>query len=104
MYRLAGVIAWFWAPVLTGVGSLAVLGLGFGADLAEGGLSAGERAARVAVGYGLPALVFGLATARAVTVFDELIDLRRERWRVEWQQTLADLSAQPPVGEPPEGD
>jgi hypothetical protein len=89
--------AWFWAPVLTGVGALALLGLGLGDDLASGGLSAGERGVRVAVGYGLPALVFALATARAVTVFDELIDLRRERWRVEWERTLADLADQPPV-------
>lgn len=93
--------AWFWAPVLTGVGALSILGLGLGEDLATGGLSAEDRAFRVAVGYGLPALVFGLATARAVTVFDELIDLRRERWRVEWERTLAELAAQPPVDEPP---
>ena len=50
--------------------------------------------------YGLAAGVFALSTWRAVTVFDEVIDLRWQRWKTEWEQTMVDLAAEP--APPPE--
>lgn len=95
-------VAWFWAPLLTLVGGLCVLGLGLHEELAEGGLTAADRTAQLGFAYGFGALVFCASTWRAVTVFDEVIDLRWNRWRADWEQTLTDLAAQPLPG--PEGE
>ena len=46
-------------------------------------------------------LMFALATRRAITVFDEVIDLRWRRWKIEWENTLEDFVCQPAPG--PEG-
>lgn len=94
-------LQWFWLPLLAAVACIGALALGLDQMLAEDGWTAGDRVARVAVGYGAPVLLFALSTWRAVTVFDEVIDIRWRRWRTEWEQTLADMSAQPPPGPEP---
>jgi len=92
------VAAWFWLPLLSVVGVLAVMALGLHDALAEGGFTDLERTVQVAVMYGVPALMFAMSTWRATTVFDEVIELRWIRWRNEWEQTLVALAAQPPPG------
>ncbi|NND75977.1 MAG: hypothetical protein HKN44_13320 [Ilumatobacter sp.] len=92
------VIAWFWVTLLALVGALAIDALGMQVLLEQDGLTAADRTIGVAVVYGLPMLVFALATARATTVFDEVVDLRWRRWKSEWEQTLRDLAAQPTPG------
>jgi hypothetical protein len=87
---------WFWAPVIAAVGGIAIVGLGLRADFDEDGITTTERVVLVAVVYGLGALVMALATWRATTVFDEVIEIRWRRWKNEWEQTLLDMSAQPP--------
>ncbi len=89
---------WFWAPLTTFVGGLTVLA--FVQRERFGGDPSFEGAVGVGAVYGLAAAVFGWSTWRAITVFDEVIDLRWQRWKVEWEQTLADLVAQP--APPPE--
>ena len=66
--------AWFWVPLGTFVGGLAVVAFALAPSAGSGGASA----ARIGVVYGLAALAFAWSTWRAVTVFDEVIDLR---WR-----------------------
>jgi hypothetical protein len=90
--------AWFWLPLFAAVGVLLVDALGLSDTLNEGGLTPLESTVELAVTFGAPALVFALATWRATTVFDEVIDLRWRRWRNEWEQTLAAMAAQPPPG------
>jgi len=92
------VAAWFWLPLLALVGVLLVEALGLRASLEENGLTDVERTVQVGVVFGLPALVFALATWRATTVFDEVIDLRWRRWRHEWEQTINAMLAQPAPG------
>ncbi len=91
-------LTWFFAPLLAAVGGLVAVAVGLGATLSENGLAASERLVQVGVAYGLPMLVFALATSRAVTVFDEVIDLRWRRWRTEWEQTLGTLADLPAPG------
>ena len=43
-------------------------------------------------------LLFTLSTWRAVTVFDEVLELRWQRWKTEWEQTLAAMARQPEPG------
>lgn len=92
------VAAWFWLPLVASVGALLVNALGLRDTLAEDGMTDLERTVQVGVVFGLPALVFALATWRATTVFDEVIDLRWSRWRNEWEQTIAAMSMQPAPG------
>ena len=92
------VAAWFWLPLLAAVGVLAAMALGLRDVLADGGFTDVERVVKVAVVYGVPALMFTMSTWRATTVFDEVIELRWMRWRTEWEQTLAALAAQPAPG------
>ena len=92
------VAAWFWLPLVTVVGALLINALGLRDTLAEDGMSDLERTVQVGVLFGLPALVFALATWRATTVFDEVIDLRWRRWRTEWEQTLLAMTMQPRPG------
>jgi hypothetical protein len=94
-------IAWFWLPLSAVVGSLLIVSTGLRDLLAEDGHTDIERMTQVGVVFGLPMLVFALATWRAVTVFDEVLDLRWRRWKHEWEQTLEDFVAQPTPG--PEG-
>jgi hypothetical protein len=89
------VAAWFWLPLVAMVGVLAINSLGLSDLLGEDGFTDLERMVQIAVVFGAPALVFALATWRATTVFDEVIDLRWRRWRNEWAQTLAAMAAQP---------
>ncbi len=91
-------ISWFFAPVIAAVGGVLAVALGLGEMLAEGGLTPTERVIQVAVPYALPMAVFALSTWRAVTVFDEVIDLRWRRWKTEWEQTLGRLADEPPPG------
>ena len=95
------VAAWFWLPLIALVGVLLVNALGLSDTLEENGLTDLERTAQVGVVFGLPALVFALATWRATTVFDEVIDLRWRRWRQEWEQTINAMIAQPVPGPEP---
>jgi hypothetical protein len=92
------VSAWFWLPLVAGVGALLINSLGLYDALVENGVTDMERTVQVGVVFGLPALVLALTTWRATTVFDEVVDLRWRRWKVEWEQTLASMSAQPPPG------
>jgi hypothetical protein len=92
------VAAWFWLPLVTAVGVMAVTALGLHDLLADGGFSDLERTVEMAVIYGVPALMFALTTWRATTVFDEVIELRWMRWRTEWEQTLVAFASQPPPG------
>ena len=92
------VAAWFWLPLFTVVGALLIDVLGMRDVVAENGLTDLERTVEVGVLFGLPAFVFALATWRATTVFDEVIDLRWRRWRSEWEQTLLAMTMQPPPG------
>jgi hypothetical protein len=94
-------LGWFFAPLMALVGGIAILALGLHDQLALDGLTVTERTIQVVVAYGLPMLMFTLTTWRAITVFDEVIDLKWRRWKVEWEQTLGDLARQPPPG--PEG-
>ncbi len=91
-------IAWFWVTLVALVGGLAINALGLRDMLAEDGLSNADRLIGISVVYGLPMLVFALGAWRALTVFDEVIDLRWRRWKNEWEQTLADFTAQPAPG------
>ncbi|MEM9515728.1 MAG: hypothetical protein AAGA42_12810 [Actinomycetota bacterium] len=93
-------IGWFWLSLVALVGSLTIVALGLGDALGDNGLTAAERTIQLGVAYGVPMFVFTLATWRATTVIDEVVDLRWRRWRAEWDQTLAEMSAQPPP--PPE--
>lgn len=86
--------AWFWAPVLSFVAVASLLALGL-AERLEGPV---DRGSRLALVYGIAAATFTWSTWRAVTVFDEVIDLRWRRWRSDWEQTLRDMAAQPPPG------
>ncbi len=88
-------LAWFWAPVVTFVVGLSVLGFVYAPRLGSGPI---EQPLGIGAVYGVAIAVFGLSTWRAVTVFDEVIDLRWRRWKVEWEQTLAEMVAQPPPG------
>jgi hypothetical protein len=90
--------AWFWVPLLAAVGGLAITALGLHDMLTENGVTPPERMVQVGVLYGIPALVLALSTWRATTVFDEVIDLRWRRWRTDWEQTIAAMTAQPPPG------
>lgn len=92
------VAAWFWVPLLAVVGVFAAMALGLNDLLADGGFTDLERTVRIAVLYGVPALVFTMSTWRATTVFDEVIELRWLRWRTEWEYTLTAFAAQPPPG------
>jgi hypothetical protein len=94
-------LGWFFAPLLAQVGGIAILALGLQDQLALDGLTVMERTIQVGAVYGLPMLMFALATWRAITVFDEVIDLRWRRWKIEWEHTLEDLVRQPKPG--PEG-
>jgi hypothetical protein len=94
--RIVG--AWFWLPLVAGVGALLISALGLDDSLQENGLTDLERTIQVGVVFGLPALVFALTTWRATTVFDEVVDLRWRRWRGEWEQTLLMMASQPPPG------
>lgn len=89
---------WFFAPLVVVVGGLAILSTGLRALLAEDGLTQTERLVQVGVAYGLPMLVFVLSTVRAVTVIDEVVDLRWRQWKTEWEHTLQDFAAQPQPG------
>jgi hypothetical protein len=90
--------AWFWLPLFSAVGVLAVMALGLHDALAENGFTDLDRAARIGVLYGVPALMFAMSTWRATTVFDEVVELRWMRWRTEWEQTLVAFASQPPPG------
>ncbi len=92
--------AWFWTPLVAAVGVLLVDALGLREMLEEDGVTDLERTIELGVVFGLPALVMMLATWRATTVFDEVIDIRWRRWKHEWEQTIASMTAQPPP--PPE--
>lgn len=92
------VVAWFWLPLVALVGALAINALGLSEMLEENGITDLERTVQVGVAFGLPAIVFALATWRATTVFDEVIDLRWRRWRQEWEQTINAMLAQPTPG------
>lgn len=92
--------AWFWLPLLAAVGALLIDALGLRETLEEDGFTDLERTIELGVVFGLPALVMALATWRATTVFDEVIDIRWRRWKHEWEQTIAAMTAQPPP--PPE--
>ena len=92
------IAAWFWVPLLAGVGGLAINALGLHDFLAGGGFTDWDRTVQVAVIFGLPALTFVLSTWRATTVFDEVIEIRWLRWRTEWEQTLDAMAAQPVPG------
>ena len=94
--RIVG--AWFWLPLFTVVGVLVINGLGLHELLSDDGVTAAERTVQLGVIYGVPAVMFALSTWRATTVFDEVIDLRWNRWRNDWEQTLAAMAAQPPPG------
>lgn len=94
-------LGWFFAPLLAMVGGIAILYPGLQDQLALDGLTATERTIQVGAVYGLPMLMFALATRRAITVFDEVIDLRWRRWKIEWENTLEDFVCQPAPG--PEG-
>lgn len=83
---------WFWAPLTTFVVGLAVLAYVYRGRIAGDGF---ERTIGVGGVYGLATAVFAWSTWRAVVVFDEVIDLRWRRWKSDWEQTLADLIAQP---------
>ena len=85
-------------PLVSVVGVLLINALGLDELLSEGGLTDAERTLQVGIVYGIPALIFALATWRATTVFDEVIDLRWRRWRTEWHQTLDAMAAQPAPG------
>ena len=91
-------ISWFFAPLVASVGGVLAVSLGLGEMLAEGGLSPTERVVQVAVAYAMPMVVFALSTWKAITVFDEVIDLRWRRWRTDWEQTLGRLADEPPPG------
>ncbi len=91
-------ISWFFAPLIAAVGGLSAVSLGLGDMLADGGLSPTERVVQVGLAYAMPMLVFALSTWRAVTVFDEVIDLRWRRWRAEWEQTLGRMADEPLPG------
>ncbi len=93
-------VGWFWLPLVAAVGAVGIVALGLDDSLADGGMSDLDRTIQLAVGYGVPMFVFTLATWRATTVVDEVVDLRWRRWRAEWNQTLERMSAQPPP--PPE--
>lgn len=95
------VTAWFWLPLVTAVGAVALYAIGLHDSLAEDGLTDVERTLQVGVVFGLPALVFALSTWRALTVFDEVIELRWARWKTEWEQTLVAMAAQPPPAPEP---
>jgi hypothetical protein len=92
------IAAWFWLPLVTAVGVVAVLAIGLHDLLADNGLTDLERTVEMAVLYGVPALMFAMTTWRATTVFDEVIELRWMRWRTEWEQTLVAFASQPPPG------
>jgi len=83
---------WFWAPLMTFVVGLSVLAYVYRGRIAGEGF---ERSIGVGGVYGLAAAVFAWSTWRAIAVFDEVIDLRWRRWKSDWEQTLADLIAQP---------
>ena len=72
-------LGWFVGPLLAIVGSIAILTLGLQDQLALDGLTVTERTIQVGVIYGLPMLMFTLTTWRAITFFDEVIDLRWQR-------------------------
>lgn len=91
-------LGWFYAPLLTVVGGISAVAIGLGDLLAEDGLDRSERLIQVAFAYALPMFVFALSTWRAITVFDEVIDIRWRRWRIEWEQTLGSLAALPEPG------
>ncbi len=91
-------VAWFWAPLIATVGGLSILALGLQDELAADGMSAGDRLVGAVLAYGIGGVVFAMSTWRAITVFDEVIDIRWNRWRTEWEQTLEDMAAQPPPG------
>ncbi len=92
------VVLWFSMSLFAAGGAFMIVSIGLHDVLAESGMTAADRALQTAVGYGVPALVFALATWQATTVFDEVIDLRWQRWRLEWEMTLRDLAAQPVPG------
>lgn len=94
--RIVG--AWFWLPLFAVVGVLVIDGMGLHELIAEDGVTAAERTVQLGVLFGVPAMMFAFSTWRATTVFDEVIDLRWNRWRTDWEQTLAALAAQPPPG------
>ncbi len=91
-------IAWFFVPLVVAIGALLALAADTRPTLATAGMSRSEWAIEVLLVYGLPSLVFILSTWRAVTVFDEVIELRWERWRVEWNRTLDELADLPEPG------
>ena len=96
------VAEWFWLPLFSLVGVLAVMALGLREVLMEDGTTDLERVAQVAVVYGVPALIFALSTWRVTSAFDNVIELRWIRWRSEWDQAMAarGSSAQPPASRP----
>lgn len=89
---------WFWVPLFALVCGVAIIALGLGAQLADGGWTDFERFVQVGVVYGLPMFLFVLTTWRSVTVFDEVLDLRWRRWKTEWEHTLEEFVAQPEPG------
>jgi hypothetical protein len=88
-------LGWFFAPLLALVGGIAILALGLHDQLALDGLTVTERTIQVVLVYGLPMLMFTLTTWRAITVFDEVIDLKWRRWKIVWEQTLGGPVRQP---------
>jgi hypothetical protein len=89
------VSSWFWLPVVAGVGTLLIGWLGLSETLRENGMTDVERAVQVGVIFGLPALVFAFTTWRATTVFDEVIEIRWQRWSREWDDAVAAMSGRP---------
>lgn len=91
-------IAWFWLPMMSVVAGVLIMALGFHDQLAEDGFTAVERMSQVGVVFGLPMLLLTLSTWRAVTVFDEVLDLRWNRWKNEWEHTLLAFQDEPEPG------
>ena len=89
------IAAWYWWPLGTYVTGLAIVAFAVAPRV---GSDAEAEVTRVGSVYGLAAMAFAWSTWRAVTVFDEVIDLRWNRWRTDWEQTLRDLAQQPPPG------
>jgi len=85
---------WFWAPITAFVGGLSCLAFAgrYGASAPS------DRPIGIGGIYGLAVAVFAGSTWRAVTVFDEVIDLRWRRWKHDWEHTLAEMVAQPAPG------
>lgn len=89
------VAEWFWLPLFSLVGVLAVMALGLREVLLEDGTTDLERVAQVAVVYGVPMLIFALSTWRVTSAFDDVIELRWIRWRSEWDHAVVARASSP---------